>query len=107
LQTLNGEKGERNLSFNSLLFSFQFFFLTSKYLVMIHSLLQLLIFIIIIDALMSWVPQVRYQKWAQILHKIADAPQKPIREMLPMDLPIDPTPMIIIMLIQLLMYVLS
>lgn len=74
---------------------------------MIHSLLQLFIFIIIIDALLSWVPQARGQKWAQILHKIADAPQRPIREMLPKDLPLDPTPMIIIMLIQMLMYVLS
>lgn len=73
---------------------------------LIHQLLQLFIWIIIIDALMSWAPQVREQKWAQVLHKIADAPQRPIRDMLPKDIPIDPTPMILIILIQMLMYIL-
>ncbi|MFP5385194.1 MAG: YggT family protein [Bacteriovoracia bacterium] len=73
---------------------------------MIHALLQLFIYIIIIDVLLSWVPQARSQKWAQMLHKIADAPQKPIRELLPRDIPLDPTPMIVIILIQMLMYIL-
>lgn len=73
---------------------------------MIHSLLQLFIYIIIFDAIMSYFPQARGQKWAQVLHKIADAPQKPIREILPQNLPLDPTPMLIIILIQMLMYIL-
>lgn len=73
---------------------------------MVHALLQLFIFIIIADALMSYVPDLRGKKWAQLLHKIADAPQRPIREMLPEGLPLDPTPMIIIILIQMLMYIL-
>lgn len=73
---------------------------------MIHALLQLFIYILIFDVLLSWVPQLRSQKWAEMLHKIADAPQRPIREMLPKDLPLDPTPMILIMLIQMLMYIL-
>ena len=55
---------------------------------------------------MSYFPQLRQQKWAEMLHKIADAPQKPIREMLPKDMPLDPTPMILIILIQMLMYIL-
>jgi YggT family protein len=73
---------------------------------MIHQLLQLFIYIMIADIIMSYLPQYRGQKWAQILHKIADTPQKPIREMLPQNLPLDPTPMIIILLIQMLMYIL-
>lgn len=73
---------------------------------MIHALLQLFIYILIIDVLMSYVPQMRTQKWAQMIHKIADAPQKPIRDLLPKDLPLDPTPMILIILIQMLMYIL-
>jgi YggT family protein len=72
----------------------------------IHLLLQLFIYILIFDVIMSYFPQMRRQKWAEILHKIADAPQKPIREMLPQNMPLDPTPMIIIILIQMLMYVL-
>lgn len=73
---------------------------------MIHQLLQLYIYILIADVLMSYFPQVRGQKWAEVLHKIADAPQKPIREMLPSNMPLDPTPMIVIILIQMLMYIL-
>jgi YggT family protein len=72
----------------------------------VHQLLQLYIYVIIADILMSYIPEARKQKWAQVLHKIADAPQKPIREMLPENMPLDPTPMIIIILIQMLMYLL-
>ena len=73
---------------------------------MIHTLLQLFIYILIADIIMSYMPQFRDQSWARALHKIADAPQKPIRELLPRDLPIDPTPMIVIILIQIIMYIL-
>ncbi len=74
---------------------------------MIHTLLQLFIYLIIADVIMSYFPDLRRQSWAETLHKIADAPQKPIREMLPAGMPLDPTPMIVIILIQILMYVVS
>ncbi len=74
---------------------------------MIHTLLQLFIYLLIADVILSYFPDIRRQKWAETLHKIADAPQKPIREMLPKDLPLDPTPMIVIILIQIIMYILS
>lgn len=67
---------------------------------MLHVLLQIFIYILIFDVIMSYFPDMRRQQWAQVLHKIADAPQKPIREMLPKDLPLDPTPMILIIGIQ-------
>jgi YggT family protein len=73
---------------------------------MIHALLQIFIYILIFDVIMSYFPDMRRQQWAQVLHKIADAPQKPIREMLPQGLPIDPTPMILIIGIQILMQIL-
>jgi len=73
---------------------------------MIHALLQIFIYILIFDVIMSYFPDMRRQQWAQVLHKIADAPQKPIREMLPQGLPIDPTPMILIIVIQILMQIL-
>jgi len=72
---------------------------------MIDWALQIFIYITIADVLMSWVPDVRKQPWAQKLHQIADAPQKPIREMLPQDMPIDPCPMIIIILCEMLMFI--
>lgn len=74
---------------------------------MIHAILQLFIYIIIADAILSYFPGTREQEWARVLHKIADAPQRPIREMLPKGLPLDPTPMILIIGIQMLMYVLG
>lgn len=74
---------------------------------MIHALLQLLIYIIIADVILSYFPQAQGQNWAQMLHKIADAPQKPIRDLMPQNIPFDPTPMILIILIQILMYVLA
>jgi uncharacterized protein YggT (Ycf19 family) len=71
---------------------------------MIDWALQIFIYITIADVLLSWVPDVRNQSWAKKLHQIADYPQKPIREMLPQDIPLDPCPMIIIILCQMLMF---
>jgi YggT family protein len=73
---------------------------------MIHAILQIFIYILIFDVVMSYFPQLKVQKWARILHQIADAPQRPIRDLLPRDLPLDPTPMILILIIQLIMYIL-
>lgn len=73
---------------------------------MIHALLQIFIYILIFDVVLSYFPQLRGQKWAQVLHQIADAPQRPIRDLLPKDLPLDPTPMLLILIIQLIMYIL-
>jgi YggT family protein len=71
---------------------------------MITWLIQIYIYLIIADVLLSWVPEVRRQNWAQMLHRITDVVQKPIREMLPKGMPFDPTPMIVIILLQMLMY---
>ncbi len=75
-------------------------------MIIIHYLLRIFIYILIIDVILSYFPQLRSQEWARRLHQIADVPQKPIREMLPQGLPLDPTPMILIVLIQILMYLL-
>lgn len=71
---------------------------------MIHSLLQIFIYVIIADVVLSYFPDVKNQQWAQTLHKIAQAPQKPIRDLLPRDMPLDPAPMIVIIVIQILMH---
>lgn len=73
---------------------------------MIDWVLQIFIYVIIADVLLSWVPEVRRQPWAQKLHEFANIPQKPIRDMLPKDIPLDPSPMIIIIICQILMYLL-
>lgn len=71
---------------------------------MIDGVLQILIYITIADVLLSWVPEMRKHNWAQKLHEFANIPQKPIRDLFPKDIPMDPAPMIIIILCQILMY---
>ncbi len=69
---------------------------------MIDAILHLFTLIIFFDVIMSYMPDLQKHEWARSLHKIADAPQKPIREMLPQNLPIDLSPMIVIFIIQIL-----
>jgi uncharacterized protein YggT (Ycf19 family) len=71
---------------------------------MIHGVLQIFIYITMADVLLSWIPDVRKQPWAQKLHEFANISQKPIRDLFPRDIPIDPAPMIIIILCQILMH---
>jgi YggT family protein len=71
---------------------------------MIDGVLQILIYITMADVLLSWIPDVRKQPWAQKLHEFANVPQKPIRDLFPKDIPIDPAPIIIIILCQILMH---
>ncbi len=71
---------------------------------MIDAILQILIYILIIDIIISYFPDLRSQKWAQSLHEVAEIPQRPIRNLLPRNLPLDPTTMIVIILIQILMH---
>lgn len=71
---------------------------------MIDWVLQILIYIIIADVILSWVPDIRRQPWAEKLHQFANIPQQPIRDLFPKDIPLDPAPMIVIILCQVLMY---
>jgi YggT family protein len=70
---------------------------------MIRLLLKLYIFIIIADTILSYLPQLRYQKWAQWIRKAANYTLAPVRKVLPPDLPIDPSPLVVIVLITIFM----
>lgn len=70
---------------------------------MIAAILQIFIYLTIIDAILSYFPDLKSQSWYQQLHKIVDAPQRPIRQMLPPGIPIDPSPIVVIIVCQLLM----
>ena len=73
---------------------------------LLHQILQLYIYIIIADIVLSYLPQYKTQKWAEYIHKAADFTMRPVREALPQGLPIDLSPMIVIILIQILMHLL-
>lgn len=74
---------------------------------MLDWVFQIIIYITIADVILSWIPDLRQkQPWAQSLHEFVSIPQKPIRDMFPKDLPIDPAPMIVIIVCQILMHLL-
>lgn len=59
-------------------------------------------FIIIADVILSFLPQYRYENWAIIVKKLADFALDPVRRILPADVPFDFSPMIVIIILQLL-----
>jgi uncharacterized protein YggT (Ycf19 family) len=70
---------------------------------MIRFILKIYIYLIILDAIMSYFPQYRNRPWAKTLKQIADFSQNPIRKLLPADLPFDIAPLIVIILLNLVM----
>jgi YggT family protein len=71
---------------------------------MIRALIQLYIFVLIIDVFLSFLPQVKNQPWAVAIRKAADLTCKPVRKVMPPDLPFDFSPLIVIMAFQLLQF---
>ena len=69
---------------------------------MIRALLDFYILILIVDAILSYVPSMRRQIWAQKIKKVADFTCAPIRRYLPPDLPFDVSPLVVIVLIKLI-----
>lgn len=64
---------------------------------MIRILINLYILLLIVDVILSYLPQFKGQPWAIWIRKAADFTCRPIRQMLPPDLPFDFSPVIVIM----------
>ncbi len=69
---------------------------------MIRLVIDSYIFLIIIDAVVSYIPQAKFHPLAKKLRMVTDFTQKPLRSHLPMDLPFDPSPIIVILLLNLI-----
>lgn len=69
---------------------------------MIRFIINLYIYIIILDALLSYVPQYQKYEWAKKVKQLADFSLKPVRELLPKGLPMDFSPLVVILLLQIL-----
>lgn len=70
---------------------------------MIRFLLNLYMFIIIADAILSYMPQYHNEDWAKIIKKLANYSLNPIRKILPAnDLPVDIAPLIVILILQII-----
>jgi len=69
---------------------------------MIRLLIDLYIFILIADVILSYLPQFRYKNWAVMIKKVADYTCAPVRKIMPPDLPFDFSPMVVIALLKLI-----
>lgn len=70
---------------------------------MIRFLIRLYIYLIIVDAVLSFFPSVRHYHWAKMVRRVANYVLDPVRKILPKDLPFDISPIIVIFLLNLLM----
>lgn len=70
---------------------------------MIRFLIRLYVYLIIIDAVLSFFPSVKHYNWARAIKKAADYTLNPVRRILPKDLPFDLSPLVVIFLLNLLM----
>lgn len=69
---------------------------------MIRALLNLYILILVVDTILSYLPQFRNTPWGLKIKKVADFSLAPIRKVLPPDLPFDISPIIVILLVKLI-----
>ena len=71
----------------------------------IRPLLNLILILLIVDAILSYIPQVRQQGWAQKLKQGADIILNPIRKFLPKDWPVDVSPLVVIIIVKLVEFI--
>lgn len=71
---------------------------------MLHVLIDIFVILVVIDAIVSFVPnpEVKRHPVVMQLRKIVDVPQKPIRQLLPPNIPFDPSPIIVILLLRMI-----
>jgi YggT family protein len=67
----------------------------------IRTLLNIYIIMLILDSILSFIPQFKTEEWRIKLKQMTDYTCDPIRKKLPpIHIPIDPAPLIVIILIQ-------
>jgi YggT family protein len=71
---------------------------------MIRFIISLYIWLLIIDVVLSYLPQFRHQPWVKNIKKVADFSCAPIRKIMPPDLPFDFSPMVVIILLNFIMW---
>lgn len=71
---------------------------------MLSTLIEIFILLIIVDAVISFVPNPNIQRHPVVLQlrKITEVPQRPIRQLLPPDMPFDPSPIVVILLLRMI-----
>lgn len=67
---------------------------------MIRIIIDLYILILFIDIVLSYLPDVRRQEWAQKVTQVANFTLDPVRKYMPKDLPFDFSPIVVIILLR-------
>lgn len=70
---------------------------------MIRLIIRLYILVLILDAIISYFPNLKYNKIAIKIKQLADFTLAPIRRVLPDDLPFDLSPVVAIIILNLIM----
>jgi YggT family protein len=73
-------------------------------MMLIRTLLQLYIYILIVDAILSYFPELYKHNWRRQLSRTANLACDPVRKQLPAHLPIDLSPILVIFIIELLFF---
>jgi len=71
---------------------------------MLHALINIFILMVLADAVISFVPNPQVQRHPIViqLRKMVDVPLRPIRQLLPPNIPFDPSPVIMILLLRMI-----
>ncbi len=70
---------------------------------MIRALINIYILVLILDIILSYLPDLRHKVWARRINQMAGVTLNPIRKYLPPDMPFDFSPVIVIILLRLVM----
>ena len=68
----------------------------------IRFLLNIYILLLIVDAILSYMPQLKSNDYVKKLRMITDFSCEPVRKLLPSDLPFDVSPLVIIVSIKII-----
>jgi YggT family protein len=69
---------------------------------MIRFLINIYTWIVLADAILSYMPQYKHHQWAKTVSKLAGYTLDPIRKILPRDLPFDFSPIVVLIILQLI-----
>ncbi len=71
---------------------------------MLNALIDIFILLTLVDSVLSFVPNPEIKRHPVVsqLRKIVDVPQKPIRQLLPPNIPFDPSPIVVILVLRML-----
>lgn len=70
---------------------------------MIRILIKIYIFLLILDSILSYLPQYQNHPWAKMIKRGANFTLDPIRKVLPRDLPFDLSPLVVILILNVIM----